>query len=77
MKRIAEFLDLPGVCLPEKRQEVLDMCEKLTDDLLAETVASLRVRVQFLLKAAQSDEVRQAVILTREHLQSLQKTYAL
>lgn len=76
LKRIGVFLDMPGVCLPEKRQEILAMCENLSNDQLAEVSASLRIRVRSLIKMAQSDDVKQAINSTKQQLDSLLKKYA-
>lgn len=77
LKRIAGFLDMPGVCQPEKRPEILDVCEKLSDGQLAGIAASLRVRLRSLMSVNASKETRQAIVSTRQQLDSLAKKYAL
>lgn len=75
--RIKNFLEIPGICVQEKRNKIIALCQSMSEDNLAKIAATLRIRYRSLLSDAQSKEMRTAIAQTRTHLEKTLKKYGL
>lgn len=77
LSNIKELLEMPGVCVQEKRTQILDLCQTLSEEDLGKIAATLRIRYRSLLRLARSPEKRQEIQGVKNEIDTLLQKYGI